>query len=435
MTDPKAPLYTPEALPKVATGMRQVLQRLGHGVLCAVVPGFVRHWFGVWSWKEVVNPKGGYDPLIDPQDPRFSKAQPVDRLVRWGIPFPPKLTPWPKPFQRYSKSWNMDNLWDWMPPQELRAWAYVWGSHPKGQHGLDAALTGLAGVGNAGMVDLLLKQGANPNAHMDGLRTSMENLWCAEDPDHQRSPLPMEKVCATWSAFLNHGSQLDWTALEEGAYRPRSLKEYQSLLETGLPLPPPSVLNAWGAAVVNDPSFGWDVNRDSALLSFLMERCPDLTTPERRGELLAIWVCTARNGSEEHTHESMRRWIQLLAPDGQLPPLPSAEKDPVPRQESRADYQPPNFASWNHVFAQAIFLENFPPDLITWLCSGDPSFQRRDANGHTALDCIQERIDDAHSQSRDAGLASLGARVREWQLDQALPAPTEPVVGRRGPRF
>ena len=432
MTDPRKPLYTPEELPVVATGVARSINRAAHAAVCLLLPAFVRHRFGWWSWKEVVarnvSLANAYEPRLDPQDPRQKKRQPVERLVRWGVPCPVDLAPWPVCFKKYSNSYNWDTMWDWLPPQELRAWIHVWSTHPKGQHGLDAALTGLAGVGNAGAVALLLRQGANPNAQVDGLRPSMENLWCSEDPKHRRSALPMEKVLATWSAFLDHGSPLDWTALEEGAYRPRTVAEYQSILDAGLPLPPASVINAWGAAVVTDPSCGWDSKRDSALLSFFMKHCPDLNTPERRGELLAIWVSTIRNGDDAATHEEMRQWIHLLAPDGVLPPLP-AKHDPVPRQSSRADYQAPNFTSWGHVFTQAIFLESFPADLRSWLCSGDPMFQQRDADNKNVIDRIEDRVNGARSQSRDEGLNALWAWGRSVRLDTLLPTVPDPQPG------
>lgn len=440
MTDQdRPPLYTPSELPPVATGLTRGFHRAAHAVVCAALPAFVRHRFGWWTWKEVMAPNptwsNRYEPRQDPRHPDFEKNKPVSRLVRWGIPFPADATPWPSCFKKYSTTSNWDTVWDWLPPQELTAWVHVWSHHPQGQYGLDAALTGLAGVGNAGAVALLLKQGANPSAQDPSrFRTAMENLWCAEDPNRQRNALPMDKLLATWSAFLDHGAKLDWSALEQGAYRARSLDEYRSILDAGLPLPPASVLNAWGAAVVNDPSFGWDDKRDVGLLEFLMDRCPALKAPERRGELLAICLCTARNGDDEKTHESMRRWLAVLAPDGQLPPLPTQE-DPVPRQPSRADYFPPNYASWGHVFTQAPFLENFPSDLVLWLCSSDPTFQAVDADGLTVLDRIADRVARGHSQSRDVGLGRLGAWVRSLQLDRTLPPVEDPSPTRRAPRF
>jgi len=429
-----------------ASGWRRLRNRVLHRVACATIPPGLRHSFGLWTWAEVLSPhrRGGYDPLVPSGKFNSLKPSPVERLVRWGVPCSKTLTPWPRCFQGLSNTGNWTNRWDRIPPWELHAWLTVWAQHPLAKDCRERALAGVAGFGNASAVDFLLRVGTDPTTKQKHVRSPLASLWGAEHPEHERLPLPIESLRATWAAFQSHEGPLNGAEIEDKPwYRARPVSEFEALLDAGLPLPPARVIRRWAFQLVTDPSFSAVLRPSSTpeekpelafsedskekgfdALAFWIKHCPSLQESPTQGILLAQWVKSSRSGDDSTSHEVARQWLNVLmgtTAEGQNftdRPLP-----PVPDNET----------SWGHVFVKSIFCENISAELRAWLCSADPVFRVKNADGKNVVDCVADRTHDSRSQSRDVGFSKLNAWARSRSLDLMLPAASASASPR--PRF
>lgn len=434
MPNPPAPAPLPESLafepwavPVQDTGLRRSWNRLSNALLCALLPASIRHVRGIWKWKEIVGP-AAYAPSLLDHYALMEEGQegPVARLWRLGIPVDPHLKLWPRNFHsgRPANNWNWENRWGQFPEDDIRALGALWqadalkkGATSPSVNYLAESISGLAAAGLAPAVDYFLRMGANPTTDSTA-GILMERLLAA--------PLDTDRFLSVVSVIVKSGHPISWK--QPDGISARSWKEMEQWKASGLPVPtgqwaiPSALIWVSDPALSSGYGFSGSTKESISNLKWWLEN-GHLHSPEGTDSvatlLLEKWVSTVRPGSDSEYQDALTQWLEVLAPEGKLPPCPA------------------QYPSWAHVFMSGIFPENFSPHLRELFFQEEGIWELKDASGETLAQMAQA-LREHTSSSREELLMEFCDWVichgKEASLDRALESSGPPTSDLDPPR-